>query len=379
MKIAIITPWSIRPNAVGGTERFVMDLANSFTKMGNAVDVYMLSGEEYTKNNINFKNVNLFNTNEIIDEYFLRKKFNDFASKDAYVNLANKIEDLVSFEEYDLIHINSQLFLKLCEDKNRIFTIHTNPFEYKLDWGNKSFETMLKLMKDESNFENTYFVTPSKHYAAEYSKLANVKIDFIPHAIDINRLINNNTINEIKEELNIEDSKKVILLPSRLEPIQKQPMLFMKAFAKLDTEEKNKFNIICTGADKQYLKYKEEIERFCEENNINILITRFNEMADAYKIADIIVLPSQSESFGYSALESLSLGKCTIINNIPTYMEVVDGSKNYYTFDNSVESLYEILTKVLNTNLQIVEQPQKWMEKYSTELFGQRYINLLKK
>ena len=42
-------------------------------------------------------------------------------------------------------------------------------------------------------------------------------------------------------------------------------------------------------------------------------------MSEAYKIANICVLPSKSESFGYSALESLSLGIYTILNDIPTF------------------------------------------------------------
>ncbi len=42
-------------------------------------------------------------------------------------------------------------------------------------------------------------------------------------------------------------------------------------------------------------------------------------MSEAYKIANICVLPSKLESFEYSALESLSLGIYTILNDIPTF------------------------------------------------------------
>lgn len=377
MKIAILTPWSISPNAVGGTERFVMDLAQSFTNLGNEVDVYMLSGEEYIKDNINFKNINLFETNEVIDEYFLRKKFNNFALNSSYENLAKRIEELVDFSQYDIIHLNSQLFLKLCQNKKRIFTIHTNPFEYKLDWGEESFDTMIKIMNEEGNFEDTYFVAPSQHYANEYKNLADVNVNFIPHAIDINRLKKHKEKNLIKNELGIEQDKKIILLPSRLEPIQKQPMLFMKAFSKNEENVKTQFKVICTGADKQYLKYKEEIEVFCKKNNIDILITRFNTMCDAYEVADLVVLPSQSESFGYSALESLSLGIPTILNNIPTYNEVSIGSENYYLFNNTVETLYSALSVAINNGLERVKQPNEWQNQYSIALFGQRYLNLL--
>ena len=116
MKIAILTPWSISPNAVGGTERFVMDLAESFSNLGNQVDVYMLSGKDYSKDGINYKNMNLFNSDDIINEYFLREKFNNFSEASSYEKLAERINSLVDFEKYDLVQINSQLFLKVCRN-----------------------------------------------------------------------------------------------------------------------------------------------------------------------------------------------------------------------------------------------------------------------
>ena len=71
----------------------------------------------------------------------------------------------------------------MCQNKKRIFTIHTNPFEYKLDWGEESFDTMIKIMNEEGNFEDTYFVAPSQHYANEYKNLADVNVNFIPQIL----------------------------------------------------------------------------------------------------------------------------------------------------------------------------------------------------
>lgn len=133
MKIAILSPWTVKPNSVGGTERFVIDLAESFIEAGNNVDVYMLAGEEYEKNNVNYKSIDLFDGLVSVDEYFLKNEFDNFDSKKSFENLAKRIESKVSFEEYDMLQINSQLFLKVAENNKRIFTIHTNPFEYKLD------------------------------------------------------------------------------------------------------------------------------------------------------------------------------------------------------------------------------------------------------
>lgn len=377
MKIAILSPWTVKPTSIGGTERFVIDLAESFINANNEVDVYMLSGDSYIKNKVNYISMNLFKDINEVDEYFLKSQFNQFNDEQSFENLAKKIEDKISFDKYDLIQLNSQLFLKVAEEKARIFTIHTNPFEYKLDWGKISFEIMLKLMYKESTMEKTYFVTPSKYYANLYKDLSNTNIYFIPHAIDVSRITSDNDRNQILDKMNIEQNKKIILLPSRLEPIQKQPMLFMKAFALLDDNIKSNYKVICTGKDKQYEQFMDDILNFCQKNNIDILIDRFDKMSDGYKVADIVMLPSKSESFGYSALEALSLGIVTILNNIPTYKEIVDGAKNYYLFDNSVESLNEVLKEVLIKKIDRVNQTEDWKNRYSTKLFCIRYSNLI--
>ena len=377
MKIAILSPWTVKPTSIGGTERFVIDLAESFINANNEVDVYMLSGDSYIKNKVNYISMNLFKDINEVDEYFLKSQFNQFNDEQSFENLAKKMEDKISFDKYDLIQLNSQLFLKVAEEKARIFTIHTNPFEYKLDWGEISFEIMLKLMYKESMMEKTYFVTPSKYYANLYKDLSNTNIYFIPHAIDVSRITSDNDRNQILDKMNIEQNKKIILLPSRLEPIQKQPMLFMKAFALLDDNIKSNYKVICTGKDKQYEQFMDDILNFCQKNNIDILIDRFDKMSDGYKVADIVMLPSKSESFGYSALEALSLGIVTILNNIPTYKEIVDGAKNYYLFDNSVESLNEVLKEVLIKKIDRVNQTEDWKNRYSTKLFCIRYSNLI--
>lgn len=377
MKIAILSPWTVKPTSIGGTERFVIDLAESFINANYEVDVYMLSGDSYIKNKVNYISMNLFKDINEVDEYFLKSQFNQFNDEQSFENLAKKIENKISFDKYDLIQLNSQLFLKVAEEKTRIFTIHTNPFEYKLDWGEISFEIMLKLMYKESMMEKTYFVTPSKYYANLYKDLSNTNIYFIPHAIDVSRITSDNDRNQILDKMNIEQNKKIILLPSRLEPIQKQPMLFMKAFALLDDNIKSNYKVICTGKDKQYEQFMDDILNFCQKNNIDILIDRFDKMSDGYKVADIVMLPSKSESFGYSALEALSLGIVTILNNIPTYKEIVDGAKNYYLFDNSVESLNEVLKEVLINKIDKVNQTADWKNRYSTKLFCTRYSNLI--
>ena len=115
-------------------------------------------------------------------------------------------------------------------------------------------------------------------------------------------------------------------------------------------------------------------------NNVDIKIIRFDYMSEVYKIADVCVLPSKSESFGYSALESLSLGIFTILNDIPTFNEIAKGNDNNYIFKNGIEELKNKLLYVINNYDEFKRKlPNKrWQEQYNMERFENAYINVIK-
>lgn len=380
MKIAIVNTWAISKKAIGGTERFVMDLAKSFVEKNNQVDVYMFSGKSHKEDGVNYININLFNMDGEADEYIVQNAFESFETDKSYKDLAKQLESKIDMSGYDFIQLNSLLFLEAWTNMKRIFTIHTNPFEYKLAWGEKSYAKAVEIMKKYKDNKLTKFVVPSKFYAKEYTNLTNCSIEFIPHAIDIERL---NTI-KTKKEINIKyglNNKKIkIIVPSRLEPKQKQPQLLLEACCLMTDEDKSKFEVIYTGLDRQYEKFIDSLMNKAKENNLDIKIIRFDYMSEAYKIADICVLPSKSESFGYSALESLSLGIFTILNDIPTFNEISNGNDNNYIFKNNKEELKNKLLYVINNYHKFKRKlpNEQWQKQYSIERFENAYINMVK-
>lgn len=380
MKVAIINTWAISDKAIGGTERFVIDLARAFVENNNEVDVYMFSGKSYKKDGVNYININLFNIDGEADEYVVQDYFGNFEDDKAYINLAKKLENKINIDKYDFIQLNSLLFLEAWKDKKRIFTIHTNPFEYELAWGEKSYQKMLEIMNKYKDDRNTIFVAPSEFYANEYKKLTNCDIHFIPHAIDIKRVETNKSRKEIEKQYNLKEDSIRIVVPSRLEPIQKQPMLLLEACCLLDEDEKNKIEVIFTGLDKQYEKFVNALKEKANKNNVNIEIIRFDYMSEVYKIADITVLPSKSESFGYSALESLSLGIYTILNNIPTFNEITKGNEYKYIFNNNKIELKNKLSEIIKNGIYKSQKtPSKeWQNKYTLDKFQKMYMNLIK-
>lgn len=380
MKIAIVNTWAISKKAVGGTERFVMDLAKSFADNGNEVDVYMFSGNTHIEDGVNYININLFNMVGEADEYIVQETFGNFETDKSYLSLAEKLERKINMEKYDFIQLNSLLFLEAWKDKKRIFTIHTNPFEYILAWGENSFKKAIDMTKKYKNDDNTKFVAPSKFYANEYKKLTECEISFIPHAIDKSRIKTDKSVDEICEQYDIDKNKIKIIVPQRLEPNQKQPQLLLDACCLMKDEEKNKIEIIYTGLDKQYEKFVDSLKRQANENNISIKIIRFDDMSEAYKIANICVLPSKSESFGYSALESLSLGIYTILNDIPTFNELAVGNDYNYIFKNNKNELKNHLLEIINNQIYIERKipSEKWQKQYDINMFENSYINMIK-
>lgn len=380
LKIAMINTWAISKKAVGGTERFVMDLAKAFKDNGNEVDVYMFSGNTHEEDGVNYINIDLFNINGEADEYVVQENFKNFETDQSYLDLAKKLEDKINMDKYDFIQLNSLLFLEAWKNKKRIFTIHTNPFEYILDWGEESFERAINIIKKYRNNDKTIFVTPSKFYANEYSKLTACKINFIPHAIDKERLKTDKTYEEICNQYNLNKKKIKILVPQRLEPNQKQPQLVLEACGLMKEDKKAKFEIIYTGLDKQYEKFVNLLEEKARKNNINIKIIRFDLISEAYKIADICVLPSKSESFGYSALEALSLGIYTVLNDIPTFNELIKGNNYNYIFKNNSEELKNKILEIIQNKEHIERQmpSEKWQKQYDINAFEKAYINLIK-
>lgn len=380
MKIAIVNTWAISKKAVGGTERFVMDLAKSFVDNGNEVDVFMFSGNTHTEDGVNYININLFNMTGEADEYIVQEAFGNFETDKSYSNLAEKLESKINMEKYDFIQLNSLLFLEAWKNKKRIFTIHTNPFEYILAWGEQSFEKVIEMMKKYKDDNNTKFVAPSKFYANEYKKLTNCEINFIPHAIDKERLKTDKSKEKICEQYNIDKNKIKIIVPQRLEPIQKQPKLLLDACCLMEDKDKSKIEIIYTGLDKQYEKFVDSLRKQANENNIEIKFIRFDYMSEVYKIADICILPSKSESFGYSALESLSLGIFTILNDIPTFNEIAEDNSNNYIFKNNKDELkIKILEIIKNERYEKKEIPSdEWQKQYNINTFAKSYLNIIK-
>ncbi len=377
MKVAIINPWFISEESVGGTERFVQDLAGSLSKLGHSVDVYMLSGKSYRKNNVNYISITLFGSDVIADEYMITERFGKLDNIETYKKIAVELEKKINCDNYDFLQLNSHIFLKCWEKHKRIFTLHSNYEEFIILNSDDEFNTMVSIMKEEVNSYPTYFVTPSSYYCKYWTDVLLKNVIFIPHALDIERLKCNKTTEQIMKKYQLDNNKIKILLPSRLEMIQKRPQLILEALSYLDESERDKYQVIFTGFDVQYNKNIKILKNIAEENGINAKFVRFDHINEGYKVTDLVLVPSKSESFGYSALESLYVGIFTILSNIPTLREIATGTTNYFFFENNKDLAMILKNNVDKLRNERKEISKEWLKKYDLDLFARRYIDVI--
>ena len=373
MNIAIVSPWAISETSVGGTERFTIDLATQLHKLGNNVEVFVLSGRSCRIREVQYTSLDMLGGERIADEYDLKTFAANNEGVAFYHKWASFLEANIDISTFDVVQLNSLLFVDAWKNKPRLFTIHTNPFEYRLDWGQRRLDCVVQKIRDELP-NQTLLLTPSEHYSKRFSKTFNRDVLTVPHAIDVSRL---DDAARIRASTHSDASADMVnvLLPSRLELVQKRPQIVFRGIASLPKQFRDRINVIAAGKDPQYQDNCQKLERIAQESGFRAQFVRFKSMSEAYAAADIVALPSKSESFGYAALESLSLGIPTILNDLPTFREIGTGNSNAHFFDHTAQAFSLSLLALLQ-NLQSYPTDKAWLQRYDIRLWAETYQKL---
>ena len=151
----------------------------------------------------------------------------------------------------------------------------------------------------------------------------------------------------------IEENKKIILLPGRLTNWKGQE-LFLEAVNLVNKQlGYEAFYAVILGSDQGRDLYKKKLIRLSEQYRMTKqikFIDHCSDMALAYKVSEIIVSSSiEPESFGRVSVEAQSMEKIIIASNIGGSRETVIDEKTGYLFESgSPDSLCEKILQVLN-------------------------------
>ena len=138
------------------------------------------------------------------------------------------------------------------------------------------------------------------------------------------------------QKWNINDEKKIILMPGRLTSWKGQE-LFIEAINLVKIElGYEAFHAVILGNDQGRDLYKKKLIRLTEQYHLTNqikFIDHCEDMALAYKVSDIIVSASiEPEAFGRVAVEAQSMEKLIIASNIGGSNETINDEKTGFLF-----------------------------------------------
>jgi glycosyltransferase involved in cell wall biosynthesis len=365
MKILIISLWSISNASIGGTEKFVIDLANLLSKK-HSVTILSLGSIDLDIKNVNTHSLNII---EKLDEYSLSK----YLENDGFSDIKLKINFFIKENKFNIIHCNSLVFVDLIKSIPVIHTVHTNPEELRQSFSLKIVDIILKNIKND---KNSIYVTPSFYSKTSFKKLTKKIALVIKHGFSSEIVLKNKK--SLRYKYGISNKEIVFCVPSRLEIEQKGQETLLKALRSIK-ELFLPFTVVLGGCDEQYLKNK----KYLQENysDLKIVINGFSNKSDMYSLSDVIILPSKTESFGYAALESAMTGFPLFLSDIPPYKEIAKDNNYIFLFKNNETELAKNLQKKYKIILdhKIVSPPKKWKNRYSEDIMLQKYISIYKK
>ncbi len=270
-----------------------------------------------------------------INPYITEKKYNSFffSHKTNYYgkNLFDEVMRYADFggkvatkENFDIIHAHDWLSFgagiqaKIKSGKPLVAHIHAteydrgggcgiNPLVYKLEKEGMEFADKVVAV---SNFTKNIVI---KHYG-----ISPEKIEVVHNGIDFKKNISvAANIHKIKEA-----NKRVVLFVGRL-TLQKGPDYFVETARKICEHLKDIYFIISGSGDME----EQLIERVASYGiSDRVFFTGFlrgESLKKIYKMSDIFVMPSVSEPFGITPLESIINGTPVLISKQSGVSEVL--------------------------------------------------------
>ncbi len=238
--------------------------------------------------------------------------------------LASKMVDVVKYEKLDLLHVHyaiphasaaitaKQVLAEEGINLPVITTLHGT--DITLLGKDASFEPVISFAINKSDAVTAV----SQSLRLDTYKLfgINREIEVIPNFVNLENLDRSNS-EELKKEY-APNGEKILVHISNFRPV-KRVLDVVEIFSRIYLDVPSKLIFVGDGPERS------KAEQLCREKNLCeevIFLGSVKNPTDALKVADLFVLPSESESFGLAALEAMACGVPVISTNTGGLPEV---------------------------------------------------------
>ncbi len=281
-------------------------------------------------------------------------------------------------EKFSVIHAHDWLSfgagLRAKKESGKPLVVHVHATEFDRGGGSgiNSFVYGLEKRGMEeadkviavSNFTKEIIV---KHYG-----ISPEKVEVVHNGIDFTeKEAPSENIHKVKEA-----GKKIVLFVGRL-TIQKGPDYFVKAAKKICDFSEDVYFVISGSGDMEYQLIEEVARMGISDRVLFTGFLREKELSEIYRMADLFVMPSVSEPFGMTPLESLINGTPVLISNQSGVSEVISHALKVDFWD--VDDMAGKILATLNYGSLsdcLVEHGRKEAEKLTWDSAAEKCINI---
>lgn len=369
MKILITTDVFIP--TVNGVVTSIVNLSKQLLERGHDVRILTLSENNYSKKEGNVYYIKSFGVKV-------------YPNARATINFHNKyIEEIINWKP-DIIHSQSEftsfIFAKRISKKLNIPIIHTyhTMYEYYTHYftpsknlGRKVVSILSKKFLD--NVETVIAPTEKVKVMLKAYGIKN-KIVTVPTGIKLDKFKGKSKkgdIDKLKNQLGIDKESKVLVAIGRLGKEKNLDELLINMKRLLKEHKKLVLLIIGDGPFRNKLEKKAKIMNIYE----NVIFTGMinpKEIHKYYKLGDIFVSASNSETQGLTYLEALASGLPAVCRADSCLKKVIINGYNGFVYKDSNE-FFEKIETILNDNnmyISMSNNARKLVERYSEENFG---------
>ena len=231
MRICLHTNWEIKEHYIGGTERLLVCLAKELSALGHSPFI-LCSGfsEKYSVEGVEVigymppRYLKAYSKYPAVTpEFLLNEVVGSESGPEALRQLSSFTQEQLSTVEADIYHLNSFASALFVSDSMPVVVSnHENKSEYDSYWGEGFFDAMCEMVREKKTnlHKHGALVTPSKHYAEEYSTLLGSAVAGINLGICLSDFPSHKSSHEISIARSSQEEIKV-LLPSRFDTYQK--------------------------------------------------------------------------------------------------------------------------------------------------------------
>lgn len=232
------------------------------------------------------------------------------------IALASKMVDVVKYQKLDILHVHyaiphatSAYLAKQILGKNGIpFTTTLHGTDITLVGLEPSYLHAVKF-----SIENSDGVTAVSRHLKEKT-LTNYSItkdiEVIPNFVDTKKYKKLPAC-KFKKQI-APNNEKILVHVSNFRKVKRVPDI-VRIFHEVQKEIPSRLVLVGDGPDRS------NTEQLCRELNVCndvIFLGKQAELVDIYSASDIFLMPSQSESFGLSALEAMSCGLPVVSSSV---------------------------------------------------------------